>query len=36
MLDYKQRPVLICGAGNMGRRIATVLASLGNPVHLYE
>lgn len=36
MLDYIHRPILICGSGNMGRRIATVLATQGNLVHLYD
>lgn len=36
MLDCIHRPILICGSGNMGRRIATVLATQGNLVHLYD
>lgn len=35
MLNYIHRPLLICGYGNMGRRIATVIAAQGNFVHLY-
>ncbi|CAI3925059.1 3-hydroxyacyl-CoA dehydrogenase (FadB) (PDB:5ZQZ) [Commensalibacter communis] len=36
MIDYINRPIVICGSGNMGRRMAALLATKKNLVHLYD
>jgi 3-hydroxybutyryl-CoA dehydrogenase len=34
--NYKQRPILIIGAGTLGRRIALMMATQGNEVRIFD